>query len=371
MSKSYEEKVKKLIDEFEVDLHIAKLTKCKELPSKIEADIQRIISEKEIGFPWLATVISEYYENLDIIYASYLERKKRSALKEAAQIKEIAKEKSLFKREYLVMKYTMKYYESLFPWLPDYIGINSDELIKALHSEKILEENEDPVLNYLHRGEYLKLTNTERNQKALDRYWSSNKSPWVIGRDYERYIGYLYENEGYRVQYFGIEKGLEDLGRDLVCTKDDICEIVQCKYWSKAKGFLIRENHINQLFGTTVKHYMDIFSNNERDLYSFLKNCNSGRVMGTIVTSTLLSDTALEFSKILNIKVKQEIPLDFEYPCIKCNINPVTKEKIYHLPFDQQYDKTRIDIKSGEFYVRTVKEAESHGFRRAYRWFGG
>ncbi|WP_439794691.1 sunset domain-containing protein [Turicimonas muris] len=41
--------------------------------------------------------------------------------------------------------------------------------------------------------------------------------------------------------------------------------------------------------------------------------------------------------------------------------------KIYHLPFDQQYDKTRID-KPGEYWVKTVKEAEKLGFRRAYRW---
>ena len=42
-------------------------------------------------------------------------------------------------------------------------------------------------------------------------------------------------------------------------------------------------------------------------------------------------------------------------------------EKIYHLPFDQQYDKTKLEKKYGEFYCKTVKEAEDSGFRRAFR----
>ena len=53
---------------------------------------------------------------------------------------------------------------------------------------------------------------------------------------------------------------------------------------------------------------------------------------------------------------------------IKCNINRTTKEKIYHLPFDQQYDNVKIDD-VGEFFAMTVQEAEDAGFRRAKRWF--
>jgi hypothetical protein len=52
---------------------------------------------------------------------------------------------------------------------------------------------------------------------------------------------------------------------------------------------------------------------------------------------------------------------------IKCNINQSSKEKIYHLPFDQQYDRTKIIPSSGEFYAATVAEAEKKGFRRAFR----
>jgi hypothetical protein len=31
-------------------------------------------------------------------------------------------------------------------------------------------------------------------------------------RDYERYVGYLYEQDGCTVSYYGIEKGLETSG---------------------------------------------------------------------------------------------------------------------------------------------------------------
>lgn len=55
-----------------------------------------------------------------------------------------------------------------------------------------------------------------------------------------------------------------------------------------------------------------------------------------------------------------------KYPVIKCNISS-NGEKIYHLPFDQQYDRTLIK-NNGEFYALTVKEAENKGFRRAFRW---
>ena len=54
---------------------------------------------------------------------------------------------------------------------------------------------------------------------------------------------------------------------------------------------------------------------------------------------------------------------------IKCNIGK-EGERIYHLPFDQQYDRCRIDLRIGECYVETVKGAEEKGFRRAQRWTG-
>lgn len=54
-----------------------------------------------------------------------------------------------------------------------------------------------------------------------------------------------------------------------------------------------------------------------------------------------------------------------------CQVNKKrTGEKIYHLPMDQQYDRTIIEKDRNEHYVKTVAEAEKAGFRRAWRWRG-
>ena len=61
-----------------------------------------------------------------------------------------------------------------------------------------------------------------------------------------------------------------------------------------------------------------------------------------------------------------------EFPRIKCN-NGIDQNgirtKIYHLPFDQQYDNIKM-IHKDDFWAYTVEEAEKAGYRRAYKWWG-
>lgn len=76
-------------------------------------------------------------------------------------------------------------------------------------------------------------------------------------------------------------------------------------------------------------------------------------------------------AEYLGIKYVENFEAD-DYPCIKCNVGRNAygeTTKIYHLPFDQQYDSTKI-MHQGEFYALTVAEAEAAGFRRAFKWFG-
>jgi hypothetical protein len=196
----------------------------------VEFSINKIIVEKTQGFPWLADAISQYYESRDLRVAEFLQNKLRPAVSSAERVKELAAEKREFQKKFIITRNLIKYYEALFPWLSDFVGENIDELlVQAL--EQAGEEEDDPVRIYLTQGEYEKLSSTERNQRALDRYLSKKKTSWQIGRDYERYIGYLYEQKGFSVYYQGIEKGLEDLGRDLICKKGEQVEIIQCKYW--------------------------------------------------------------------------------------------------------------------------------------------
>ena len=70
----------------------------------------------------------------------------------------------------------------------------------------------------------------------------------------------------------------------------------------------------------------------------------------------------MAFAKKLGVRV--HVVEMGEFPVIKCNIN--NGNKIYHLPFDQQYWRTQI-INDGEFYAWSVAEATSKGFRRAMK----
>jgi hypothetical protein len=322
-----------------------------------EEAIENLVKEKTEGFPWLAEAYADYLRLQDLKKADYLQRKSHPALKAAEQVREVASQRRDAEKLYRVLKYKLEYYENLFPWLIDFTGEDIDDLIRQIIERKgkgreELQELDDPVKKWLSQSEYTKLPTVERNQRALDRYWQKPKTKWEIGRDYERYIGYLYESMGYSVFYQGIIEGLNDLGRDLICVKGNHTVIVQCKHWSQDKQ--IHEKHICQLYGTIVAYQID----------------HPDKIVSAhFVTSTNLSERAKQFANVLDIEIDENHPPE-PYPCIKCNVSHRDGAKIYHLPFDQQYDRTLIDEERNERYVETVKEAEDLGFRRAFRWHG-
>jgi hypothetical protein len=159
----------------------------------------------------------------------------------------------------------------------------------------------------------------------------------------------LREANGARVTYQGIFAGLEDLGRDLLAERDGTIEVIQCKRWASHKT--IHEKHVFQLFGTVVAARIEY---------------PGQEVTGTFTTTTTLSERAHQFAEQLEIRVEEGVPL-VEYPRIKCNVGR-GGERIYHLPFDQQYDNTVVSPERGEVWVATTAEAEAVGFRRAWRW---
>jgi hypothetical protein len=302
-----------------------------------------------IGRRWLAEFIAEAEQARDR-RDDYLRYKSHPARKSAEIVKEVKQEKRALTERVRFLDYQLKAYEEYFPQLEEYRDLILDERVPLSADSDNLEELEaaDPSQLYMSREEWERLSVSERNQLALDRYLGRPKSNWEIGRYYERHLGYLRETAGWVVTYHGALRGFEDLGRDLICTKDRAAEIVQAKCWSKSK--MIHEKHLFQLFGTTV-HY---------------RLANPGvRVTPVLTTTTSLSEVAAEVARELDIRV-ESVPLPPSYPMIKCNINPTTMEKIYHLPFDQQYDRTQVS-RPGECYVATVKEAEHRGFRRAWR----
>jgi len=326
-----------------------------ELDEKASA-LDKLLAEKTKGFPWLAEAWADYEQLHVLREADYLQHKPHPAISAAEQVREHSSLRRRAQKEARIYRYLLTYYETLFPWLVEFKGDDLDELL-VMSAQASMDKEEAPgphdiAQKWLTPNEYESLPPVERNQLALDRWRQKPKSRWEVGRDYERYVGYLYEREGYTVRYQGIVKGFEDLGRDLICSNGDETAVVQCKNWSQEK--LIHEKHIFQLYGTVIAYHIEEPRTPAR---------------GVFCTTTSLSPRARQFAQALCIHAKEQLPIQ-AYPCIKCNISRRDGSKIYHLPFDQQYDRTLIEDELSECYAETVAEAEKLGFRRAYRWMG-
>ncbi len=309
--------------------------------------LDRLLQRNKFTPQCLATFLAETRDLL----ADYDQRhdrlspynKKRIGIEEYCK-KNRARNKHL-QQEAAYYKYLALQYWSLYPELKEAENESDD----SAHDDVYDKEYDS---DWLTSEEWKTLSDSEKNQLVLDRYINRhNKSKWQIGRDYELYIGYLLTKQGYHVHYFGIEKKLEDLGRDIIATNGLETLIVQCKYWASRKQ--IHEKHIVQLYGTTIEYKL---SQNRLPEFDQIKP--------VLYTTAPCSSTAQRFAKALNVEIRT-VPFA-EFPRIKCNIS-ASGEKIYHLPIDQQYDTTVIEPERGECYATTVAEAEGKGFRRAFR----
>jgi len=257
----------------------------------------------------------------------------------------------------------------MFPFLQDAVDDERDSLVEEGYWDgpESWEKQEDESARWLSQKDFRSKTPAERAQLALDRWMASRKTAWEAGVEYEDYIGFRYEDNGWKVEYKGMTAGRADLGRDLICRKGNTIHIVQCKRWRNDTGILLHENVIFQLLGSTLE-------------YALENNCRMGKlkvggdpnllaldfsdeVVPVLVTTAKLSETAEKFAEALGVVVRV-VGFDAEFPRIKCNISP--NGKIYHLPFDQQYARVRL-TKPKEMRVHTVQEAVAAGFRRAMR----
>lgn len=312
---------------------------------------QSFSSDVLSGRRWAASYLSAFYSLRDDLIVKYLETKKRPAMSAAEEIKKFREERRRLFTENKLLRDKVALYQDYFPFLADL-----DEEIMCNPSDEFddaedIDRTFDRARKYLTAEEYQKLSTTDKNQLALDRYLNGNLSKVQIGRLYEMYLGWLYEKNGYIVTYNGIEQGVEDMGRDLICIKPNETVIVQAKCWSQSKT--IHEKHVYQLYGTVCTYKIE--------------HPEVKKVRAFLYVTNQLSPVARAAAQMLKIKVEENFALDKSFPMIKCNIGR-SGEKIYHLPFDQQYNKTQIKS-PGEMYCRTVAEAEANGFRRAKRYF--
>ena len=286
----------------------------------------------------------------------YLKNKQRPAFKSADVVAQLRKQAKAAIMESKEMEYKYLFLLDAFPELKQYV--DDEESLVHLSDFKDLSDftdGRDRVLDWISQEDYNRLSVDERNQLALDKYKRRHKSNWEIGMEYELYIGYILRKDRFLIKQFGIENGLNDLGRDIIAEKSHLdgsrsIYIVQCKNWSQDKK--LHENVVCQLFGTTLEYQITH------------RHFINTKITPLLVTTTELSDTAKEFAKRLGVVVKI-VPMG-DYPMIKCNIDSM----IYHLPFDQQYYSTKIIEGKGEKYVWTVKEATQLGYRRAMKWSG-
>ncbi|MBQ2797550.1 MAG: hypothetical protein IJF01_07460 [Tidjanibacter sp.] len=281
-------------------------------------------------------------------------------------IKQNWKEQKLLYKELL---YKVEFLTSIFPELKQYISDES-ELLELGEAKLDLDQarsSYDRVRDYIEDREYKTLSITERNQLALNK-WLKNVPKYWIGRIYEMYVGQEIKKHRTfkptnKIDMYGIRTGMQDLGRDIIYYSEYATYIIQCKCWAMSKE--IHEKVMCQTLGTAVEFKVE--REMKHDSWGLMPDIET--VVPVIVTPTPLSDVAQRFAKHLKIKVitthKPIEEIKYMVPLIKCNIN--NGNKIYHLPFDQQYHRTIIDETKGEFYAMTVKEAEEKGFRRAFR----
>lgn len=250
--------------------------------------------------------------------------------------------------QYKLMEYRIKVLQQVFPEIEKYI-VEEDELETIT---AYLNDNRCNARYWLSDEEYEQCKNDEvrMEQLALDRYFSSNKrTKWEIGRDYEMFYGnYLY-SKGYEVKYNGIEKGLLDKGIDLIACDEKVIWIIQCKNWG----------HFGTIYSKTV---MQLYG--AKEWYKKTHPDDGREIKAELVTSSNITDEAKEIAELLDVKCKPYMDIK-RFPSIKLNVNS-RGEKIYHLPFDRDYDRTEIKNKE-EGYAVTIEEAKRRGFRRAYK----
>ena len=304
------------------DLNARQVVFIKQLEQKID-DFDQMINAKN-PFDYVAHLRAHALEHKNI-YAD-------------SNVEELA---SLFKYQY-----KFEYLLSIYPELRKFK--DDDAYINYMHEE----EKRCNIRNWLSDNEYFQMTEQDREQLAVDRYISDSSkwSDWEKGRNYEIYCAYKLFNEGYDIIQEGLNKKLEDGGRDIIAThrRTGKILIVQCKNWSS----LVRENVVFQLYGSFVQWKLD----------------NEDRIKGMEVEPWLsitcgLSPEAIKCANLLGVRVRR-LPMD-RFPAIKCNINHNTGHKIYHLPFDRHYDLVKINAK-GKGYKFDIAEAIQEGFRRAY-----
>ncbi len=83
------------------------------------------------------------------------------------------------------------------------------------------------------------------------------------GDEFEKLVGKSYEQNGYEVEYRGLELGYNDQGIDLIAKKYGKTVLIQCKYWKKPKS--ISQAMVKEFYGS-CNFYIDSNNLNRDDV---------------------------------------------------------------------------------------------------------
>ncbi len=206
------------------------------------------------------------------------------------------------------------------------------------------EISEDDIFALEYKMEwYFKYGNLPTSQKRETEIAKAD-----YGRQYERYVGYLFEEKGFAVKYNGIRNGREDGGIDLVARAPLKIRLIQCKRWHVP----VNVDVISRLHGAV-----------ERFIYEERKGKSPNMrtsIRGVIATTGAIDDAAHEMARHFGIYVMSGLQFE-RYPAIKAQ--RITSDGgRFLLPFTPGYDKMRLDLKSGDCFFSAVRTALFNGF---------
>lgn len=140
--------------------------------------VLQMAKERQLGFPWLAKAYDEYFALQERGVINYFQQKSPPALKAAEIVREYSRLRRDAERRAKIAEYLIEYYEYIAPFLVDLKEEVDDSAgqERELLEEYSEEELEDAATGFLTKEEYRKLSTTERNQLALNRFWSRRKS---------------------------------------------------------------------------------------------------------------------------------------------------------------------------------------------------
>ena len=97
-------------------------------------------------------------------------------------------------------------------------------------------------------------------QRKYNSYKKKSHDNLGIGHFYERQIRYLYETKGWRVEPYGILKGKNDLGRDLICTKKK----TSFDYSSKKLVSYKQKNNLSKTFNAVSRFNFALYKSKSK-----------------------------------------------------------------------------------------------------------